>query len=143
MRATPHLAGALLMLIAVASLPACSSSSSAARQQAAASSASAEAAGSALPTAGPASCPQGLDYLELDHYPPGPDAASDAGGYYWVASQHRCVTTPNWVRLTQPADSPRACTYLALARDNPGYDVDATNPAPLHNVRFKIGKGCQ
>jgi hypothetical protein len=37
---------------------------------------------------------------------------------------------------------PGECTTLALASDNPGYDLNTPNPPPLTNVIHSAGPGC-
>jgi hypothetical protein len=80
---------------------------------------------------------QGPDYIVRDMDPGASTLASEVG----PVDLADCKTTLDDFPGTA-GQGPGECTTIALASDNPGYNVDA-NPAPrLKHVLMSAGPGC-
>lgn len=78
-----------------------------------------------------------FDYIERDDDPGAPALAGEIGN----VDLANC--TPSLSDFVAEAgQSPGECTTIALASDNPGYDVNATPAPPLKDVIMSAGPGC-
>lgn len=117
---------------ALIALAACSSGSTAAS-----ASAPQSAAAAASPSAACKLKDQGPDYIVRDADPGASVLASEVG----PVDLADCKTTLDDFPGTA-GQGPGECTTIALASDNPGYNVDAS-PAPrLKHVIMSAGPGC-
>lgn len=83
------------------------------------------------------SCPPTRQVIVWTRVPGAPNSARVLGNY----NAATCETTFKWLQDSSPA-GPGYCTEAAYARDNPGYDVDAS-PAPHpKGVRVAVGGAC-
>lgn len=126
----------LVALVSVALLAACSGSSS---SGSATSASPAKTAAASSPSATSTSC--GLkttfDYIERDSEPGLQPSAQEIGN----VDLANCTPTLKDFAATA-GQAPGDCTQIALASDNPGYNVNATPAAPLRNVITEAGPGC-
>ena len=123
-----------LAVAALFATAACSSGSPAASAPPATSAAATAAAASASVKGctGPT-----FDYIERDADPGAQTLAQEIGNCDLATGQDALVTFQQTV-----GQAPGECTTIALASDNPGYDVNAVPAPPLKHVIESAGPGC-
>jgi len=70
-----------------------------------------------------------------------PAAMVLGGGWVFNEATSTCQTSVDWQISTAPTGA-GFCTQVALAAENPGYDVNADPPAELKHVIRQAGEGC-
>jgi hypothetical protein len=117
---------------------ACSSGSPAASPPPAASAATPPAATTAAASASVKGCTSPtFDYIERDDDPGAQTLAQEIGNCDLATGQDSLAS------FQQTAgQAPGECTTIALASDNPGYDVNAVPAPPLKDVIESAGPGC-
>jgi hypothetical protein len=74
------------------------------------------------------------DILVREIWPGLPDDALElGGGWQWNYATHTCMTSVDFAIASAPQGKGH-CTEVALASDNPGYNVEAKPAAPLEKV---------
>lgn len=99
------------------------------------SSSTTEASASSAP---PCTLVTTFDYIVRTAIPGLPPDAVDIGN----VNLEDCTETLKDFQVTA-AQGKGDCTQIALASDNPGYDVNAPDPPPLKHVIDQVGPGCQ
>jgi hypothetical protein len=130
---------AIAALLATAAVTAaCSSGSPPANAPAATSAAAAPATTAATASASAKGCTgPTFDYIERDALPSARTLAEEVGNCDLATGQDTLVT------FQQTAgQGPGECTTIALASDNPGYDVNTVPAPPLKDVIESAGPGC-
>jgi len=130
---------AIVALLAMAAvMAACSSGSSAASAPPATSAAAAPATTAAAASASAKGCTgPTFDYIERDADPGAQTLAQEIGNCDLATGQDSLAT------FQQTAGQAAGeCTTIALASDNPGYDVNAVPAPPLKKVIESAGPGC-
>lgn len=70
-----------------------------------------------------------------------PVAQELGGEWEWDHTTNKCLTSVEMIISTAPT-VPGACTQVAYAADNPGYNVDGTPASPLKKVIASVGPAC-
>jgi hypothetical protein len=65
-----------------------------------------------------------------------------SGRWAWDHASNKCLTSVQMVLATAPLSAGH-CTQVGYVADNPGYDPNATPPAPLTKVAAQAGPACQ
>jgi hypothetical protein len=128
----------LLVIAAVLITTACSSGSPAASAPSATSAAAAPATQAAVASASAKGCTgPTFDYIERDDFPGAQILAEEIGNCDLATGQDSLAS------FQQTAGQGTGeCTTIALASDNPGYNVNAIPAPPLKDVIESAGPGC-
>jgi len=128
----------LLVIATLFATAACSSGSPAASAPPATLAATPPATTTAAASASVKGCTSPtFDYIERDVDPEAQTLAQEIGNCDLATGQDSLAT------FQQTAgQAPGECTTIALASDNPGYDVNAVPAPPLKDVIESAGPGC-
>ena len=127
----------LLVIATLFATAACSSASPAASVPPATSAATPPATTTAAPASVKGCTSPTFDYIERDDLPGAQTLAQEIGNCDLATGQNSLA---NFQQTAGQA--PGECTTIALASDNPGYDVNAVPAPPLKDVIESAGPGC-
>lgn len=63
------------------------------------------------------------------------------GAWQWDYTTGACLDAVDWITTTAGTASGE-CTTVGYVADNPGYNPDATDPAPIRHLAGEAGPGC-
>jgi hypothetical protein len=74
--------------------------------------------------------------------PGSPWVAQELGGeWLWNVAEKKCQTSVQMTIAAAPQGSGQ-CTQVGYAKDNPGYDPNATPAKPLREITAETGAAC-